>query len=74
MIFTRLVGKQEDFYASKKVDGEWTLAKPVEELNTDNSEGAQSISADGKLLMFAARDRPDGFGSFDIYFSKKVNR
>ena len=72
MIFTRLVGKQEDFFASKKVDSAWTLAKPVEELNTDNSEGAQSISADGKLLMFAAKDRPDGFGSFDIYFSKKV--
>lgn len=73
MIFTRLVGRQEDFYASKKVNGEWTLATPVEELNTDNNEGAQTISADGKLLLFAAKDRPDGFGSFDIYYSKKQN-
>ena len=71
MVFTRLVGRQEDFYASKKVDGEWTLAKPVEELNTDNNEGAQTISADGRTLMFAARDRPDGLGSFDIYISRK---
>ncbi len=73
MIFTRLVGRQEDFYSSKKVEDEWTQALPVEELNTDNNEGAQTISADGKLLMFAAKDRPDGFGSFDIYYSKKQN-
>ncbi len=73
MIFTRLVGRQEDFFSSKKVNGEWTLATPVEELNTDNNEGAQTISPDGKLLLFAAKDRPDGFGSFDIYFSKKQN-
>ncbi len=73
MIFTRLVGRQEDFFSSKKVNGEWTLATPVEELNTDNNEGAQTISADGKLLLFAAKDRPDGFGSFDIYYSKKQN-
>jgi outer membrane protein OmpA-like peptidoglycan-associated protein/tetratricopeptide (TPR) repeat protein len=71
MIFTRLVDRQEDFFSSKKIDGEWSLAKPVEELNTENNEGAQAISADGKLLMFAARDRPDGLGSFDIYYSKK---
>ena len=71
MIFTRLLGRQEDFFSSQKVDGEWTLAKPVEELNTENNEGAQTISADGKLLMFAAKDRPDGFGSFDIYYSKR---
>ena len=73
MVFTRLVGRQEDFFSSKKVNGEWTLATPVEELNTDNNEGAQTISADGKLLLFAAKDRPDGFGSFDIFFSKKQN-
>ncbi|MBL7817245.1 MAG: PD40 domain-containing protein [Saprospiraceae bacterium] len=70
MIFTRLVGRNEDFFSSQKTDGEWQQAVPVEELNTENNEGAQAISADGKLLMFAAKDRPDGFGSFDIYFSK----
>ena len=71
MIFTRLMGRQEDLFSSKKIEGEWGLATAVEELNTENSEGAQAISADGKLLMFAARDRPDGLGSHDIYYSKK---
>jgi outer membrane protein OmpA-like peptidoglycan-associated protein/Tol biopolymer transport system component len=71
MIFTRLVGRQEDFFSSKKINGDWSLATSIEELNTDNSEGAQAISADGKMLMFAARDRPDGLGSFDIYVSRK---
>ncbi len=73
MIFTRLVGRQEDFYASKKINGEWTQATALEELNTDDSEGAQAISADGKTLMFAARDRPNSLGSFDIYISRKQN-
>jgi outer membrane protein OmpA-like peptidoglycan-associated protein/tetratricopeptide (TPR) repeat protein len=73
MIFTRLFARQEDFFQSKKINGIWQKATPLEELNTDNSEGAQVVSADGNLLLFAAKDRADGLGSFDIYFSKKVN-
>jgi tetratricopeptide (TPR) repeat protein len=74
MIFTRRFEReeQEDFFQSKKINGIWQKATPLDELNTDNSEGAQVISSDGSLLMFAAKDRPDGLGSFDIYFSKKV--
>ena len=72
MIFTRLFARQEDFFQTKKINGVWQKALPLEELNTDNSEGAQVISADGNLLLFAAKDRPDGLGSFDIYFSKKI--
>jgi outer membrane protein OmpA-like peptidoglycan-associated protein/tetratricopeptide (TPR) repeat protein len=72
MIFTRLFARQEDFFQSKKVNGTWQKATPLEELNTDNSEGAQAVSADGNLLFFAAKDRADGLGSFDIYFSKKI--
>lgn len=72
MIFTRLFARQEDFFQSKKINGTWQKAVPLEELNTDNSEGAQVVSADGNLLLFAAKDRTDGLGSFDIYFSKKI--
>ena len=72
MIFTRLFARQEDFFQTKKVNGIWQKAVPLDELNTDNSEGAQVVSADGNLLLFAAKDRPDGLGSFDIYFSKKI--
>jgi outer membrane protein OmpA-like peptidoglycan-associated protein/tetratricopeptide (TPR) repeat protein len=73
MIFTRLFARQEDFFQSKKINGVWQKAVALDELNTDNSEGAQVVSADGNLLLFAAKDRPDGLGSFDIYFSKKIN-
>ena len=72
MIFTRLFARQEDFFQTKKINGVWQKAVPLDELNTDNSEGAQVVSADGNLLLFAAKDRPDGLGSFDIYFSKKI--
>ena len=74
MIFTRLLGgRQEDFFQSKKVKDVWQKAGPLDDLNTDNNEGAQTISADGNLLFFAAADRPNGLGNFDIYFSKKIN-
>jgi len=82
MIFTRLLdGKmaassqrkslaQEDFYTSQLVDNKWQLCKPLASINTIYNEGAQSISADGKLLFFTACTRNDGVGSCDIYFSR----
>ncbi len=62
---------QEDFYISRKINGVWTKAKPIStNINTDNSEGAQSLTADGNTLYFASCNRPKGFGSCDIYVSK----
>lgn len=63
---------QEDFFTSKKVNGEWSLAVSIGSyINTEGNEGAPTISADGQILIFSACDRPDGYGSCDIYFSKK---
>jgi len=72
MIFTRRVGgQQEDFYLSERLaDGGWSAAQPLEGINTDFNEGAQTISADGRYLVFTACDRPDGAGSCDLYFSE----
>ena len=82
IIFTRLVGEnggssvtgrfQEDFFISDFSDGEWQPAKPVQSLNTPDNEGAQSISADGKLLFFTACTQSGGYGSCDIYFSRNI--
>lgn len=71
LVFTRRVrGINEDFYYSNKSTGEWGTAKPIEgEVNTDQNEGAQNISQDGQLLVFTGCNRPDGFGSCDIYMS-----
>lgn len=63
---------QEDFFVSKKDSDEWTRALSIGHLlNSQQSEGAQSISADGKYMFFTACNRPEGKGDCDIYFTKK---
>jgi hypothetical protein len=68
------LNRQEDFFYSTFEDGQWTPARPVgPPLNTQGNEGAQSISADGKLMVFTGCNRQDGYGSCDLYYSKKEN-
>ncbi|MGC9354565.1 MAG: tetratricopeptide repeat protein, partial [Mariniphaga sp.] len=74
LVFTRLIKKtgyqpQEDFYYSEFVEKKWQQAVPISDINTVENEGAQSLSADGKILFFTACNRPGGFGSCDIYYS-----
>ena len=84
LIFTRLIrndstGKkifmpQEDFYLSRIDSNGWQKARPLgPPINTDDNEGAQCISPDGRLLFFTACSREDGLGSCDIYMSAKQN-
>ncbi|HET6227977.1 MAG TPA: OmpA family protein [Bacteroidia bacterium] len=72
---------QEDFYISKKIDGNWTPSTLVAGVNTPGNEGAPNFSADGQLLFFVAcQSSADGtygggrkgFGSCDIFYSQKV--
>ena len=71
LVFTRrLNGANEDFFTCKKDSNQWTKAKPIEgNVNTEQNEGAQNISQDGQWLVFTGCNRPDGFGSCDIYIS-----
>jgi len=83
LIFTRKMPRQdrenvhlgretEDFYISRKADGEWMPAENLgEPINTPGNEGAQSISADGMYLYFTACSRSDGHGSCDIYVATR---
>lgn len=65
---------QEDFYISNWETNKWTTAKPIPgNVNTHNNEGAQTISGDGKLMVFAACNRQGGIGLCDLYYSTKVN-
>src|ERR1035437_4186897 len=61
---------QEDFFVAKKENGNWAkreaLGAPI---NTPGNEGAQSISADGRIFFFTACSRMDSKGSCDIYYS-----
>ncbi|THH37580.1 OmpA family protein [Neolewinella litorea] len=74
MIFTRRVNKeQEDFYQSDRLpDGTWDRAVPLSGVNTPMNEGAQTITANGKYLIFTGCGRRDGAGSCDLYFSERI--
>jgi len=65
--------RQEDLYISRKTKDGWTPRQAIPGINTKENEGAQSISADGSLLVFTVCNRPEDFGSCDLYYSKKVN-
>ena len=65
---------QEDFFISYKLNSEWKKANPLAgNINSNDNEGAQSLSLNGKYLFFSACNREDGIGQCDIYFSQKVN-
>jgi outer membrane protein OmpA-like peptidoglycan-associated protein len=73
---------QEDFYSSERIDSVWQPAQPMNEINTTANEGAPSLSADGKIMFFAAcADGPDnsygpgrrGYGSCDIFYAVLIN-
>ncbi len=74
LVFTRLLKPssglpQEDFFISEFDTAGWGKAAPIIEINTRENEGAQALSADGRLLFFTACNRQDGNGSCDIYYS-----
>ena len=65
---------QEDFFIThKNDDGTWSPSTNVgPPLNTADNEGAQGISADGRFLFYTACNRPEDYGSCDIYISEKI--
>lgn len=63
---------QEDLFVSTRIAGEWTPARPLEEINTpENNEGGQSLSADGRFLAFGAARKKPNYGSFDLYLCER---
>ncbi len=74
LFYTVKLGRQEDFFISKKENGQWQKAKNLgPPINTDDNEGAQTISADGKYLVYTACNRRGDYGSCDLYFSEFKN-
>ncbi len=74
LIFTRSKvqhgHRNEDFYLSYHNTVNWepsyNIGSPI---NTEQNEGAQCITGDGKTIYFTACSRTDSYGSCDIYES-----
>jgi outer membrane protein OmpA-like peptidoglycan-associated protein len=79
LVITRLVRTddflkkvQEDFFISQWGDSGWrTMKNAGNPLNTPDNEGAQTISGDGRTMIFTACNRKDGMGRCDLYWSVK---
>lgn len=59
---------QYDIYMSKNKNGEYQL--PVllnESINSPYHDYTPCVSSDGQILIFSSVNRPDGFGSGDLY-------
>ena len=57
---------------SKKTENTWKKAQIFEEFSVETgSIGALCLSPDGRYLFFSGCHLPDGYGSCDIYYSKK---
>jgi len=74
-------GRQEDFFYSNLKDGIWGTSIPMpKNVNTLRNEGAPTLSADGKSLIFVMCSDDDGDygdgrrgkGSCDLFFTQRV--
>lgn len=73
LLFTALRPENdEDLYITHFKDGHWTIPTSIsEKINTAENEGTGTLSADGRTLVFTACNRRDGYGSCDLYISRK---
>lgn len=75
MIYTKrdVFSSDEDIVISKFINGAWQPSVPVSnKINTPLNEGACTISADGRVMIFTSCDRRDAYGSCDLFISKKI--
>ena len=78
LIFTRRVGggpdDDEDLVVCKKdPQGRWTRPTPIStSINSRLNEGTCTISADGRQLIFTSCIGRKGYGSCDLFESRKI--
>ena len=61
----------EDLMVSYRRDDDWSMAEPLEGINSPYNEGSACLSPDGNTLFFARCNAPDGSGSCDLYVSMR---
>ncbi|GGB87833.1 cell envelope biogenesis protein OmpA [Dyadobacter sediminis] len=76
LIFTGLTeNRDENIYISHRKQSGWDVPEEISKaINTTNNEGTCSVSADGRTLVFTACNREDGYGSCDLYISRKEGK
>ena len=73
-------GFNEDFFVSHKVGGEWSKSINVKPINSLSNEGAPSLSANGRFLIFTSCEDPaegygrerKGYGSCDLFYTFNI--
>lgn len=66
--------EEEDLYVSTLKDNQWSRAMRMPEpVNSNDNEGAQCISQDGRIMFYTACNREDGGGRCDIYMCVNKN-
>ncbi|GAB3013555.1 hypothetical protein GCM10027185_05450 [Spirosoma pulveris] len=74
LVFTALKPEGDEDLMTATFNGE-TWSPPVSlaaSINTPENEGTASLSADGRTLVFTACQGRKGFGSCDLYVSRKT--
>ncbi|WP_353720783.1 OmpA family protein [Dyadobacter sp. 676] len=86
LIFTGLTAnRDENIYVTRRGKSglaadrspadRWDVPEEISKaINTTNNEGTCTVSADGRTLVFTACNRPDGYGSCDLYISHKEGK
>jgi outer membrane protein OmpA-like peptidoglycan-associated protein/tetratricopeptide (TPR) repeat protein len=75
LFFTRRVNHHNEdlFEAHRRPNGKWGKAAGLPgDINTNENEGAQTISIDGQWMILNICNTPDGFGMCDLYFSYRT--
>lgn len=74
LVFTALKPEGDEDLMTATFNGE-TWSPPTSlssDINTPENEGTASLSADGRLLVFTACQGRKGYGSCDLYVSRKT--
>jgi len=78
LIFTRREGFTDEFdedlvVSEKDAKGRWTAPQSISKnINTTFNEGTCTISADGRKLIFTSCIGREGYGSCDLFESRKI--
>lgn len=68
--FRDSVNRTSDIYVTRKLNGQWSKAKPLSSvINTNGNEKSPFIHPDKKTLYFSSDSLP-GMGGFDIFVSR----